>query len=591
MATYYVDLVSGNDANPGTAGSPLLTVNAAVAKASGPHDIRVAKTPAPTTAGGATTFGWTKNSVSVTTSTDLTASIAAGNYIGKPTAAGNGAAETFYRVSSITSTTITLNSRYRGTTGNTTGALNHVVGTSIITTGTAAANAITLTTSGTILSGGWNLTGTPTQDGETWFKSNNARTASFIGIHTTTANVTHTISKMNIAETYQAFFSQGNGVNSWSISNCTACVYGILYSHSSATSYALTMDTVTAVGELQASGFSTLPAYLTLTNVNVFNFTIFLTMSFAGTTTSFSNVLVAGCTTGLSVTAILVSPTLTGLTIEYSTTGIIVGNSVQIITGGTVRNCTTAIATSSRYSIIIKDVTFSGNTTGISFGNIFGGRIQGCSFTSDNISISTDSTCNSISVSGCAFTTPTTWAIFKPITSESINITDCTIDVPSESKAFNNLSGANSYTPNAIIKNSFGTTWPDGFYWPYFRFYKDATTHSIAPSMSLVFTTSLPGNAVSEQTVSSKYTAASTSHTVSFYAKANATWAGTISPIWKLNGRNVKTETSITSLTTGWVLYTYTIASGLVTTDGIVEFAFIPNNNTIAAFIDDVVWS
>ena len=93
MATLYVDLISGNDTTgDGSAGTPYLTINKAVSIASGPHDIRVAKTTAYTSVACAGAgVGWTNNSVTVTTSADLRASIAAGDYIGKTTAAGNGA--------------------------------------------------------------------------------------------------------------------------------------------------------------------------------------------------------------------------------------------------------------------------------------------------------------------------------------------------------------------------------------------------------------------------------------------------------------------------------------------------------------------
>jgi len=104
MAIYYIDLATRDDTTgDGSAGNPYKTIDKAISLAGGPHDIRVSKTTAAGAVVGSTTFGWTYNSETVTTSTDLSGTLSVNDIIGKPTASGNGATETFYKISAISS--------------------------------------------------------------------------------------------------------------------------------------------------------------------------------------------------------------------------------------------------------------------------------------------------------------------------------------------------------------------------------------------------------------------------------------------------------------------------------------------------------
>lgn len=110
MTIVYVDLTSGNDSTgDGTYGNPYLTINKADDGLTGGDEVRVALTTINTLSG---TLSFTNQSASVGTSVDLTGSVSADDVIGKSTWATDG----WWRVASLTSTTITLEAVYVGTT-------------------------------------------------------------------------------------------------------------------------------------------------------------------------------------------------------------------------------------------------------------------------------------------------------------------------------------------------------------------------------------------------------------------------------------------------------------------------------------------
>ena len=162
----YCSYAAGNDTTgDGSAGNPYKTIDKASTGLVGGDEVRCAKSADPSSLGGNLTF--TDGSTSVATSVDMTALLAAKDFVGL-----NTAGETWWEISSITSTTITLTSKYSGTGG--TGA-GYKLG--VTDTGTAAASTTVIqqvSASGSAgslikISGGWNLSGTPAQDGQTWF--------------------------------------------------------------------------------------------------------------------------------------------------------------------------------------------------------------------------------------------------------------------------------------------------------------------------------------------------------------------------------------------------------------------------------------
>ena len=111
-----MDAVSGNDATgDGSYLLPYQSGTKSVNSCASYDELRIKATPADTNVVDDCTF--TYNSTTVNTTSDLTGSIAVGDWIGKGgVAKANGIKEHYYRVTARTSTTITLEAPYFGTT-------------------------------------------------------------------------------------------------------------------------------------------------------------------------------------------------------------------------------------------------------------------------------------------------------------------------------------------------------------------------------------------------------------------------------------------------------------------------------------------
>ncbi len=170
MTIVYCDYTNGDDdTGDGSASNPYKTITKASTGLSGVDEVRCAKSVAPTALDGTLTF--TDGSTSVATSSDLTGVLAAKDFVSlNPT--GDHSGETWWEISSLTSTTITLTSKYSGTGGTGTGYKLGVTDTGAAAGYTTVVQEVSASgSSGHLIkiSGGWNLSGTPTQDGYTWF--------------------------------------------------------------------------------------------------------------------------------------------------------------------------------------------------------------------------------------------------------------------------------------------------------------------------------------------------------------------------------------------------------------------------------------
>ena len=170
MTIVYCDFASGNDTTgDGSAGNPYKTIDKASTGLSGDDEVRCAKSAAPTALSGTLTF--TDGSASVATSVDLTGSLAAKDFVSL-NSTGDHAGETWWEIASLTSTTITLVYKYSGAGGTGTGYKLGVTDTGAAATSSTVVQQMSASgSSGHLIkiSGGWNLSGTPAQDGYTWF--------------------------------------------------------------------------------------------------------------------------------------------------------------------------------------------------------------------------------------------------------------------------------------------------------------------------------------------------------------------------------------------------------------------------------------
>ena len=188
MAIVYCDWAAGNDTTgDGSAGNPYKTITKASTGLTGGDEVRVAKGPARTAITASLT--WTKGSRTVTGPGDLTSEIAQYAIIAKASAGPPGDPETVYEVGTISynagtdTTTITLgtdaNHKYAGDTETCASVIINALDTG--STGQIVSAGGSGTVNRLTVSGGWNLAGTPAQDGETWFVQRNANPATKAG--------------------------------------------------------------------------------------------------------------------------------------------------------------------------------------------------------------------------------------------------------------------------------------------------------------------------------------------------------------------------------------------------------------------------
>ena len=559
----------------GTTQRAFLTVNGAHGSASGGEEVRVGLTTAPTQY-TSSNLTWTNNSATVATSVSLIGSFAVNDYIGRNSVAGNGAVETFYRVSAITAAAITLESKYYGITGTDTASvykLNPQV--------TGAVNTIAITISKSIiLSGGWDLI-TSVQNGETWIRVNALRTQGSVCLTTTSAC---TISKLNIVESYKGIYV--NSASSVSISNCS-CNGSHLYQFDCSGTNT-TISNCIGVG----GGGTNWPAiYVADTNCIVAN-SVFIGASNGVSGQLLIGSKLIGATLANTVTGVSLfasNSTLEScIIIDCSTYGVNAGGSNSKIS-----NCSftrTAVGVffgSVATSLMVSGCSFTNCTTyGIQFSQSRGALLSGNVFTSNQIDVYMDNYSSDVVCVNNTHLTPVAYSYSRTIVSGVCYLYKCSIDAPSLAKAFLTVTGASYLVPQYVIQNSFGGLY--GTYWANGQITKDSSVYRTAgPSLKMAYNTTVAYNLFDIKMVAC-YAKANQAKKFSLYMKRDSTtWTGTIVPHFKLDGVTLTTETTITSLTTSWVLYEWTCPAVSITSDGELSMEFTLNANSTAIWIDD----
>lgn len=571
MANIYIDLSTGNDTTgDGSNTLPYLTINKGVSVAVDGDEIRVGKTTAPSTISVSNTT-WTNNSATISTASTHVGTISVGDYIGKPSAAGNGALETYWRVSAINSSTITLETRYHGTT-ETIASFRKL---NPVTTGTAGQTAATISKAITV-SGGWTLS-TQLQDSETWFKSNNLRSVDAAGVFVSSIGVT--IDKLNIVETYRSIRITGT---SCTLTNCStggSTVYNIELAGASPT-----VSNVRCTGLLNSStyGFyiNNSGSPCTLSDIKVSGF---YGAQFAATAAraSYSGFKAYNCSVAGIVVASgndLVDAEAEGCAIGIS--HVAGGGNMRII-GGTLTNNATGISFSSIMGSVVDGVTITGSTTyGISFVTSHAILVRNCTFLNNTIDYNLDTytaTCVCINNS---HTTPTTWAYAKPAANGSpLFISSCTIDAPSQAKAFQQIATTSNFiSPQYLIQNSFNGL--SGAYFANSQAVLDATTTPYSLKVNL---NSIATSAITEVRMGACFAKQGVAKQIGYKIKANGVWSGTITPLLKLNGKTIVTGSNITSVTNGsYDTHTLSATALEIDSDGELALDFVYAGNTVA---------
>jgi len=203
----------GDDANTGLDRTlPKKTITSATTGRTGNDHIKCAASPAATALSGTLTF--TKDSVTVNTSVDLSAEVAANDFIRPNSGSGS---NLYWKVVSVNggAKTITLTFAFRGTTV-TNGAATKLNATNCLDTGAAAAATTqvqAVSASGTSassklqISGGWDLSqNPPVQTGETWFYQSGGTTLNGYGLYGSSSINYITIDKLNFLNYNYDFF-------------------------------------------------------------------------------------------------------------------------------------------------------------------------------------------------------------------------------------------------------------------------------------------------------------------------------------------------------------------------------------------------
>lgn len=582
MAIYYVDLVSGNDSTgDGSASAPFKTYTKARDMEGFPHDIRIAKTGAHTTVTGDCTF--TYDSTTVNTASDLRASISIGDYIGKTTAQGHGAKETFYRVNGISATSITLEDRYH----NDTETVASILKLTYVNTGTN--HCFPNTKDGETLSGGWNLT-TETRDGETWVTNVATRTTgSRYGIY---IDATADVSYLNFVEVSCGAIGHNSNAKEALLSYCSFCGCGGGNLH--------TVYCYFSVDHCFASVFKKNYAAF-LGSRDDISITNCIASTQGGTAKNYGIVVNIGANITVEDCQVYCA--------RYGT----ISRPWQKLVRCDFYNCQSAIYTSTSYSDDQNsgefiDCKFINCTKALENNSAHGGQyFKGCEFTNCstalNIARSTIldgcsfDNCNycigvnrePIRLYNCSFTNIGVAGIFLtdvrfPITNCIIN--NCTADAPSTGKILYPLSDTYCRTlPDFVITNSFGIT---GTYYGWGSTITDSTVYrTIGPSWKMTTVSSI--SRLGDFKIFSTFVNSGDAKKISVYIKKDPTWTGSILPKIKLNGTIIKEETIITTLTTDWVLYEINITADLITSDGELSLEYQPynfNNNNI--YLDDI---
>ena len=222
MTIVYWDFLSGNDSTgDGSAGNPYKTLSKATTGLTGGDEVRCAKSPDPANLGCNLTF--TDGSTSVATASDLTAVLGAYDFVSL-----NTAGETWWEIKSINSTTITLVKAYGGTGGTGTGYKRGITGSIAgvtVANGSSTTAVHTISASGTSgatlkLSFGWNLSGTPVQDGQTFFFQSNA-TKGGRAIYASSKNYIEIDGARVGLLRYRDGICGYSSSNNWTITGCT----------------------------------------------------------------------------------------------------------------------------------------------------------------------------------------------------------------------------------------------------------------------------------------------------------------------------------------------------------------------------------
>lgn len=540
---------------------------------------------------------FTKGSTSVTTSVDLRANLAVGDFIGLTTARLDGCIgdptvtkpDIFYRIDTITSGLITLNTKYCQTT-TTVATVNRLrIGTEVRATGAVSGDAITTVGTNVLYEGGYSFSssGSISRDrdiGATAIKNGGTQDL-YIWTVTDTNSILRYINCIGSNRGFQMIATSTNSTIEYCSSN-TVTYYPFLCGGNNAT-----FNNCTGVGNY--SGYSSFQpstgsvrstfnnCYATGSKAQTYLYT-------STTLQSFYNNCMADQERGFSLVA-------TGCVAVNCLVEMSSGVGFNLGSGAKLDNCTTDGCYYGVYfpgqvgSQVIYGCTFKNSTySGIYNYRADGLWIENCSFIGNVNDYYHEQNSRDVWFVNCVFDSPTVYALAREnISGGIVHVWGCSIDSLSASKAFQIITGARYNIQLYNFQNSFGIT---GQYWANGYLLEDTENYrTVSPSLKLSYNSTISFMNKSMK-ISSAYVTGGTGKTFTYYIKRDSgAWSGTITPQLRLNGRLIKTGTDITSLSNNWdIQQTISATSGEITEDGELSLEFIYNANNIAIWIDDI---
>jgi len=597
MAIYYVDLEGGNDTTgDGSNTAPYKTHSKASAQMSDNDELRLAKnTTADTIINNV--FSWSMASDIVTVEADLTATLAEGDHIGKPTAAGNGAFETFYRIESVSystpTTTIKLYNRYYGTTEATASAtkkfiqiddINDCAKDTICSWYYMADGGYGYIGNLTV-SGGWNLT-TETQDGETWFTgtppawTTDAWYAYKHGDETDPNNY----SKLNIVGLSEPFGAHNE--QSTLVDDCTFLVYKGFLSFSQTNGGNVNNCVIFSSGgrammeqtALEGKSFSNI--YANSSNNEAFY------ISNPGNTTTFNDCVFVSAFIGMlmqiSAQKIILNNTICSGGLEAISCEIN-GNQIEFKGTSEVTHSIKGIDVGSgKYGIKISNPVTNNCTYGIVGSQIFGILIDNHTADSCDYAFRSDVYGREINLHGFNYTNTKQWSICNYASNCPMNLAGGTTD------NMTNLiyNPAPDYQlPKFRAQNISGLR--DGVFWNSKRWQKyDAVFRTKAPSYWFSTDVDLSGSYYPDK-VFNTYAETGKAYKISVYVKVgDLSWKGTVLPELRLNGIIVDSYPEKTVISSDWELWEFPM-SAVSPNDGELSLNLTINQNVNDLFLDD----
>jgi parallel beta-helix repeat protein len=494
--------------------------------------------------------------------------------IGFSTSAGNGNPLTYYRVSTVSASTIVLTSKVY--LGESTATLIEAGCKRVVPVSTGLSTAqIGNITKAITVEGGYTYANntSPVRDSETWLRHAFTESGTTnLGFSLSNAAI---LKYMNVGFCYHNFLPAGVGCD---LSFCTG--YTSFYRSLATNSSTAVLNNLLLNAPIGATSFDTIHLTAPITfGSNVYGISASAASAFNYTVTGTCSGGYARCSyNGFS--AAIASLTITNADANFiSNIGLNTASASNVlIQNSVVKNSVIGInmgATAYDNEINNNNVSLC-STYGIYMTQSHGVNIRENTLSSNGYNVGSDQYCGNITLYNNTHLTPTTAALYKiGLNSGAWTVIGDTIDEASRFKALIiSASSSNLNNPQYKLQNAFGRSGH------YFANHQIIRQSGASPSIDFQFNT-LISNIKFGYKITSVFVKAGIAKDFTFELNTSAAIASVnIVPRFRLNGYLIQTEAAITSVSTGstWDSYTVNIPDVSIDEDGELELEFVLNS-------------